>query len=286
VQVQKRDTDGDTIILTCLNHVTNKTEVVVGKSGRDTIFTLNDPQKSALRTGVIQNVQVGDLVPTRDPQTGKTEFRRVTQTYKHPAYETMTAQLADAATGKVVDSLTATPEHPFFVPGRGAIPLGQLGIGTQVVTRAGPPLVIASLVKHEYPQGIPVYNFEVQGDHTYFVGKANGGTWVHNSCAPRARFEVTPDGTAIPTSKAELEQGFQDGGFNSYPNTRITEPGTNYVDPANGNIYRVMDGAGSNGPRLMTHAPAGNPLLPSGANLPGNLGKAGIRNLTHFPLEP
>ena len=44
VQVQKRETDGDTIVLTCLNPVTNKTEVVVGKSGRDTIFTLNSRQ--------------------------------------------------------------------------------------------------------------------------------------------------------------------------------------------------------------------------------------------------
>lgn len=182
VQVQQRQVDGGTISLTCLNPVTNETELVVGKVGRDTIFTLNDPAKSHLRPGVIENVQVGDLVPTRDPQTGKTEYRHVTQTYKHLAHETLTAQLADAATGKVVDSLTATPEHPFFVPGRGAIPLGQLGIGTQVVARAGPPLVIASLVKREYPQGVPVYNFEVQGNHTYFVGVANGGTWVHNIC--------------------------------------------------------------------------------------------------------
>jgi hypothetical protein len=103
------------------------------------------------------------------------------RTYKHLVHETLTVRLANGA-GKVVDTLTATPTHPFFVPGRGAIPLGQLGIGTQIMTRAGPPLVIASLVKHEYPQGIAVYNFEVQGDHTYFVGNANGGTWVHNDC--------------------------------------------------------------------------------------------------------
>ena len=212
VQVQQRQTDGDTIILTCLNPFTNKTEVVVGKSGRDTIFTLNDPTKSNLRTGVIENVQVGDLVPTRDPETGKTEFRRVTRTIKHLAHETLTVQLANVATGKVVDSLTATPEHPFFVPGRGAIPLGRLGIGMQVVTRAGPPLVIASLVKHEYSQGIPVYNFEVQGDHTYFVGMANGGTWVHNDCTNVALKQLKLDGEGSlirvePTTTPHLEEG-------------------------------------------------------------------------------
>ena len=167
---------------------------------------------------------MGDLVPTRDPQTGKTEFRRVTRTFKHLAHETITTQLANAATGKVVDSLTATPEHPFFVPGRGAIPLGQLGIGTQVVTRAGPPLFIASLVRHEYPQGIPVYNFEVQGDHTYFVGVASGGTWVHNTCAPENMnpfkgpvndrvFAVDPHGNPIPIEPGERLTGSPDGRF-------------------------------------------------------------------------
>jgi hypothetical protein len=106
----------------------------------------------------------------------------VVRTYKHLAHETITVRLADRAE-KVVQTLTATPDHRFFVVGHGAVALRRLGIGTQVITRAGPPLVIRSLVKHEYPKGIPVYNFEVQGDHTYFVGTAHGGTWVHNRCA-------------------------------------------------------------------------------------------------------
>ena len=29
-----------------------------------------------------------------------------------------------------------------------------------------------------------VYNFEVEGSHTYFVGET--GAWVHNACAPGA----------------------------------------------------------------------------------------------------
>ena len=66
------------------------------------------------------------------------------------------------------------------MPGRGAVELGKLGVGTQIITRAGPTLIIASLVRHDYPSGILVYNFEVQNDHAYFVGTANGGIWVHN----------------------------------------------------------------------------------------------------------
>jgi len=131
-------------------------------------------------TKPIEEIKEGDTVATRDPSTGKTETKQVVRTFKHPAHETITVQLTDSQTGEVVDTLTATPEHPFFVPGQGAIPLGQLGIGTQVVTRSGPALVIASLVKHAHPQGVSVYNFEVEDDHTYFVGTASGGAWVHN----------------------------------------------------------------------------------------------------------
>ena len=38
-----------------------------------------------------------------------------------------------------------------------------------------------------YPHGVTVYNFEVEGDHTYFVGTANGGAWVHNDCGPELK---------------------------------------------------------------------------------------------------
>ena len=64
----------------------------------------------------------------------------------------------------------------------------------------------------------------------------------------RADFEVFPSGIAIPTSKARLERGFQEAGFVAYPNRRTAEVGCNYVDPQNGNIYRIMAGQHSIAP--------------------------------------
>src|SRR5205085_4133608 len=32
------------------------------------------------------------------------------------------------------------------------------------------------------PAGIRVYNFEVEGNHTYFAGATGGGASVHNDC--------------------------------------------------------------------------------------------------------
>jgi hypothetical protein len=42
-----------------------------------------------------------------------------------------------------------------------------------------------------HPEGVAVYNFEVEDDHTYFIGNAQGGTWVHNQY-PRIH-TVAPD---------------------------------------------------------------------------------------------
>ena len=113
----------------------------------------------------------------------------------------------------------------------------------------------------------------------------------------RAGFEVFPSGIAIPTSKARLERGFQEAGFVSYPNRRFVsypnrrsaEVGCNYVDPLNGNIYRIMAGSAQHRPRLITHSPrSGNPpRLPDGTAIPGHvLEPYAVRELTHFYLGP
>ena len=51
----------------------------------------------------------------------------------------------------------------------------------------GARLTVLSSVREERPEGVAVYNFEVEGDHTYLVedGAAGGGqawAWVHNQC--------------------------------------------------------------------------------------------------------
>jgi len=50
---------------------------------------------------------------------------------------------------------------------------GQLGIGTQIVTRAGPTAVLARIERRLLPTR--VYNFEVEGAHPYFVGTSTRG---------------------------------------------------------------------------------------------------------------
>ena len=139
----------------------------------------------------IRDVQVGDQVLSRDPATGKDEAKTVTSTIERHAPSVVDVALHDAKTG-ASETLTCTPEHPFYVAGQGFVEAGSLGIGTSLVSRAGPALQVTDLTwqKNKAQElastsglgGYTVYNLTVDGDHTFFVGTTGGGTWVHNVC--------------------------------------------------------------------------------------------------------
>jgi hypothetical protein len=145
----------------------------------------------------IEQIKAGNQVISRDTATGATAPREVLSTSKRTVTELIVVELADAATGKVVETVRATPEHPVFVDGTGWTPLEKVGVGTSIVTRAGPDLIVRSVTRERRPEGVAVYNFEVQvtpaGEdsdpralgHSYFVGTASGGVWVHNTCLNR-----------------------------------------------------------------------------------------------------
>ena len=106
----------------------------------------------------------------------------MTATVHHPAATLVTVTFA-GADGKT-QAIVCTPEHPFFVDGKGWVEAGSLGIGTSIVTRAGPMLAVKSLDwkrSDERKAAFTVYNFTVEASHTFFVGTANGGAWTHNS---------------------------------------------------------------------------------------------------------
>jgi hypothetical protein len=79
-----------------------------------------------------------------------------------------------------------------YVQGQGFVEAGSLGIGTSIVSRAGPALQVTDLTwqKNKAQElasggglgGYTVYNLTVADDHTFFVGTTGGGTWVHNAC--------------------------------------------------------------------------------------------------------
>ena len=137
----------------------------------------------------IASVLPGDWVKSRNEVTGQDEARQVTASVKRLAPAVVTVSLADSKTSKI-ETLACTPEHPLFVQGQDWVEAGSLGIGTSIVTRAGPQMAVASVTWQKNKAqalaaggglgGYTVYNLTVDGDHTFFVGTTGGGTWVHN----------------------------------------------------------------------------------------------------------
>ena len=99
------------------------------------------------------------------------------------------------------------------------------------MTRAGPVLIVQSITPQSHPEGVPVYNFEVEDDHTYFVGTANGGTWVHNDCK-------TIDPTKVRFSQSSIKSTFaNDGGLDEL--AQGLKNGT--IDPASISPIRLLE---------------------------------------------
>lgn len=144
--------------------------------GKFTCFTAGTPVLMADGSSkAIENVKAGDLVLSKDEKTGEIVKRKVVETKVRTTNATLVVEVAGG--GRV----ETTAEHPFYVDGKGWTPAGQLAIGNAIVTRAGPSVKVTKIEKKEKPA--TVYNFEVEGTHSYFVGNANlRWLWVHNDC--------------------------------------------------------------------------------------------------------
>jgi Pretoxin HINT domain len=107
-----------------------------------------------------------------DPNTpGDIEYKQVLQTFVKE-----TSNLVDIYIDG--EKITTTEEHPFWVPDLGWVAAKDLHAGSLLQTKTESWLDVDKVEKHS---GLAtVYNFEVQGFHTYFVSDL--GLLVHNSC--------------------------------------------------------------------------------------------------------
>ena len=130
----------------------------------------------------------GDLVWSRDETTDAQALRRVLRTFVTPDQPMLELRLEGAAQAEI---LKVTSGHPFWTRDHGWVAAGQLRPGAQILQRSGGWIRLTGATWAQ--QRAAVYNFEVEGYHSYFVG--NHGAWVHNTCAGAAR-------GAAPSSRA------------------------------------------------------------------------------------
>jgi hypothetical protein len=133
----------------------------------------------ATETGLrpIESIAVGERVWARNEQTGEDALARVVQRFITPDSQVIGVDIPiDVARHEV---LRVTENHRFYVPDRGWVPARELD-GSRLVSIVprGPPLAGASAIE-SWGDRTTVYNLEVEGLHTYFVGEAR--VLVHNA---------------------------------------------------------------------------------------------------------
>ena len=103
----------------------------------------------------------------------------VISTFAHPAsHKILNVKIGNDADDAEAETIGVTANHPFWsVEHNAFIPIGMLKPSAQVLTQSGQTKRIVSVFPRPGPSE-RVYNFEVLGEHVYYVGKQR--TLVHN----------------------------------------------------------------------------------------------------------
>ena len=125
----------------------------------------------------IEEVRKGDWVWSVAPETGDPELKQVEDVFVNETDEIVHVRYGDT-------EIDATPTHPFYTPDRGWVSAVNLRAGDRLQLVNG-EYVTVEQVQHEILESpVKVYNFEVQDNHTYYVGgdDDDSAVLVHNKC--------------------------------------------------------------------------------------------------------
>lgn len=144
--------------------------------GSGNCFVAGTLVQTADGTKRIEEIKAGDVVLSTDagqsaPAGQAPQRQSVTQIFARTVTE-----VVDVRAGG--ETITATPEHPFWVIGAGWTAAGELRRGSALLTKDGVVIHVDSVERREGK--FQVYNFEVASAHTYYVSRL--GLLVHNSC--------------------------------------------------------------------------------------------------------
>ena len=167
----------------------------------------------------IEDIQVGDVVLSKDETSGKIVYKKVTELFYHEVDTLFEIRLSN---GEIIET---TWNHPFYIENRGWTEAKDLKRGDRSVLADGSSMEILS-VEQEYRDEL-VYNFEVDENHTYYVGES--GVLVHNDAAMYLMFPEGGEGfghsAIVSVKKMKSKKGY-------IGNTKYREYGRygNYLD--------------------------------------------------------
>ena len=141
-------------------------------SGKPHCFTAHTRIITKSGKKEIQDVKEGDELPSADPYTGEISYKKVLKTTRS---ETDTL-VRVSVNGETIET---TESHPFWVEEYGFVPAYHLKQGDTLRLADGRNISVSKVEILHLDTPVPVYNFTVEDNHTYFVG--DSGVWVHNA---------------------------------------------------------------------------------------------------------
>ena len=111
----------------------------------------------------IEKIKSGDKVISTDPETMETSLKTVLETY----IREVTTLVHLTVNG---EEIVTTVDHPFYVKNQGFIKAGELIVGDELLDVNGNVLLVEKFNVELTDEPVTVYNFQVEGFHTYHVG--------------------------------------------------------------------------------------------------------------------
>ena len=181
-------------------------------------------------TVAIENIKTDMNVVCADEQNPYlTTMSMVVDTFSREVSETYIVDCGDV-------EIETTDEHPFFVQKQGWVKAEHLAVGDKLISASGETLMVESVtcVRHKTP--VKVYNFEVENQHTYYVGEQAEDDYVlvHNSCA-----HMKKEWTNERTSHWKKSGQFYKENYSAYKN-QISQSRKYIVNESN--IQRMLAG--------------------------------------------
>ncbi|SIO67996.1 intein C-terminal splicing region/RHS repeat-associated core domain-containing protein [Singulisphaera sp. GP187] len=130
----------------------------------------------------IEDVVVGDTVLcAEETHVDRSALGRVAKVYRRQAKSLLVIRVGGI--DKLQQTLTPTPEHPFWVDGKGWLAARSLMEGDRLRTSGDSLCTVMSIRHQDLESDIIVYNLEVADNHCYYVADREGvdGILVHNA---------------------------------------------------------------------------------------------------------
>nr|WP_308240040.1 polymorphic toxin-type HINT domain-containing protein [Candidatus Accumulibacter contiguus] len=147
----------------------------------------------------IQYIGEGQMVLSRCEKTGEMAYRKVIRNiYREdvPNYIVWTDGINEEGNYYESEPIIATAEHPFWVKGKGWVPVSELQAGDALESYRNIEVFVHNVTP--FNEKSCVYNLEVEGFNTFFL--VPRGVWVHNCNTKGAKvWELLPQEGVLQT---------------------------------------------------------------------------------------